>query len=248
MANELEQFGAKNMEEEGRFSEVKLEAGAKSVLENNQDQARIEKMVLNETKELDYGDFKNLVGKDCVLFSEDKIYDQLNKIVKNEEEMFDFLQEHQAYSLDEVAEKLVMTEDKYEKIWSYCQEKNVDPRFMLSVLVAEGTGSFNTARGEKTGLWRINTDFDDDLEVATNTIKNLISSSVDNPHRQLSFQAKCPGADPIEFIANGSCPGEEPFEGYCEGDQNWVRTVKSIYGTLGGDREREPLWEVQEGK
>lgn len=174
---------------------------------------------------------------------------ELQKILESKvkpAEREEFLNIHNKNSMTEVASSLKLDDKKIDKIWQVAKEKNVDPKFLLAILFAEGTGSFDTNSDKREGVWKINPNFDEDAKIAANTIKNYLVNDKDkNPYAADSWQAKCPTADPIEFIRTGACPGEKPFEGYAAGDPEWSKNVKEIYKILGGKLSVSPLYNEQ---
>lgn len=166
------------------------------------------------------------------ILSKNDLLSMLNKWSKPEE-LEEFLRVHGKSSLSEVASSLVLDDKKLNKIWEVGQKKNIDPRFLLAILFAEGTGSFDSRIDSRGGIWSIDSDFDRDLKVTANTILNYLVPSEQNPYSNICWQELCPESNPIEFIGRGSCPGMPASGGYAS-DSIWPDKVKNIYGMLGG--------------
>ncbi len=169
-----------------------------------------------------------------MILSQNKLSEMLKKNI-GEGSRKEFLKIFKVDSMEQAAGKLCLTEEKLDKIWQEGIAKDIDPRFLLAVLFAEGTGSFDTRVDGRGSFWNIEPDFDKDLKITVNTINGYLSDNpkINKNYYELSWKKNCPETDPIVFIGRGSCPDKLPSGGYAA-DVDWSDNVKTIYGLLGG--------------
>lgn len=157
---------------------------------------------------------------------------------------------------DELYEKLVWNQDKIDIIWEKCTdfyEKYqvlVDPRMLIAIIVAEGTGSFNTSSENKAGDGGngVHDDFDKDCQNAVDLLGTKIMAyryysdeftvAVVNSNN-LKGMEKCETKADVDILhyLNWETPrlffDDAQFDvGVYAEDNNWHRNVRDIYGNL----------------
>ena len=154
------------------------------------------------------------------------------------------------------SEELKWNQDKINKVWDACRDfyheygVQVDPRLMISIIGAEGTGSFNTDMVNKAadGQNGPQKNFAADLENAVDIVGGKVMSYayyIDDfsAAREKAYQEGLAGIrdyDDVLHYINWETPrvstiSQKTDIGIYAGNNNWNRDVRQVYGEIAFD-------------